>query len=316
MSRRSNQKLKLLYLAKILLEMTDERHGMTLNGILDELNKYGIEAGRKSVYDDMESLRVYGYDVRTYRDRYVRYYIGDREFSRAEYKLVCEVIASSGCFGERKAGELVRRLWKNTYMTGIPEVRCAERTVGGEECFKNVEIACRAIAEDKRMTFRYFEWNSYKQRKLKFGGGFLSFSPRDIVVDNDGIKIVGFAHEQGEIMSLSPERMVGAAIVQDKRQGDKEYREYLDRQPKADNLRLLCENSYADAVFGRFGTDAVVLSNTDDRFEIKVSAVVDNDLLSWIFMSAGKVKISAPESAVAKYRELLRGGVDVEAKNE
>jgi hypothetical protein len=315
MARRSNQKLKLLYLARILLEMTDERHGMTLNGILEELNKYGIEAGRKSVYDDMESLRVYGYDVRTYRDRYVRYYIGDRDLSRAETKLICEVIASSGCFKERKCTELIRKLWKNNYMVGIPAVRC-DCPPEADESFKNVETACRAIVEDKRMTFRYFEWNSYKQRKLKFGGGFLSFSPRDIVVGDGGIEIVGLVHEYGEIMSLSPERMVSAAVVQDKRLGAKEYGEYLERLPKADNLRLSCANLYADEVFGRFGADAVVLSNSEDSFEIKVSATVDDSLLAWIFTSAGKVRITAPESAVDKYNDLLLRSLEREAGNE
>ena len=82
MSRRSNQKLKLLYLSKILLDMTDERHGLTLTEILRELSKYGIETGRKSLYDDMEALRVYGYDVHSKRDRYVRYYIKNRELCR------------------------------------------------------------------------------------------------------------------------------------------------------------------------------------------------------------------------------------------
>mgnify|MGYP005612763047 CR=1 FL=1 len=58
MAKQSNQKLKLLYLLKILVERTDAERGMTLSEISAELAKYNIGAARKSLYDDIESLRV------------------------------------------------------------------------------------------------------------------------------------------------------------------------------------------------------------------------------------------------------------------
>ena len=63
MGRSSNQKLKLLYLMGILQEFTDEYHAMSLSEILAELQRNGISAERKSLYDDMESLRTYGIDI-------------------------------------------------------------------------------------------------------------------------------------------------------------------------------------------------------------------------------------------------------------
>ena len=58
-----NQKMKLLYLMKILLEKTDENHTLTLQQLLNELALYGIQAERKSLYTDFESLRFFGLDV-------------------------------------------------------------------------------------------------------------------------------------------------------------------------------------------------------------------------------------------------------------
>ena len=69
MSKKPNQKLKLIYLMKILLERTDENHSLTLSELSDELGKYDISAERKSLYDDIELLRVYGLDIRVKRDR-------------------------------------------------------------------------------------------------------------------------------------------------------------------------------------------------------------------------------------------------------
>ena len=46
MAKKSNQKIKLLYLMKILLENTDDEHGLTLAEISDALGEYGVDAKR------------------------------------------------------------------------------------------------------------------------------------------------------------------------------------------------------------------------------------------------------------------------------
>lgn len=60
MSKSPNQKLKLLYLMEILLQQTDERHPMTVPEMISELAKHGVAAERKSIYNDLESLRIFG----------------------------------------------------------------------------------------------------------------------------------------------------------------------------------------------------------------------------------------------------------------
>ena len=57
MAKSSNQKLKLMYLAKILQEKTDEDHGLTMPELIEQLALYDVKAERKSIYDDIEALR-------------------------------------------------------------------------------------------------------------------------------------------------------------------------------------------------------------------------------------------------------------------
>lgn len=47
MAKKSNQKLKMLYIMKILTENTDEAHGLTIADIIAHLESYGISAERK-----------------------------------------------------------------------------------------------------------------------------------------------------------------------------------------------------------------------------------------------------------------------------
>ena len=44
MAKKSNQKIKLLYLMKILLENTDDEHGMTAAELIGALDECGVSA--------------------------------------------------------------------------------------------------------------------------------------------------------------------------------------------------------------------------------------------------------------------------------
>ena len=56
MPRGQNQKLKLYYLAKIMLEKTDDDHYLTMPEILEALRSYEVTADRKSIYTDLKDL--------------------------------------------------------------------------------------------------------------------------------------------------------------------------------------------------------------------------------------------------------------------
>ena len=65
MAKGTNQKLKLLYLAQIFSEETDEDHGLTLAEIAQRLSRLDINAERKTLYQDFEELRRFGMDICT-----------------------------------------------------------------------------------------------------------------------------------------------------------------------------------------------------------------------------------------------------------
>ena len=63
MAKSPNQKLKLLIIKDFMLRNSDEKHPVTIPQIIEELARYDIKAERKSLYDDLEALRVYGLDI-------------------------------------------------------------------------------------------------------------------------------------------------------------------------------------------------------------------------------------------------------------
>ena len=65
-----SQKLKLLYLMQMLYDETDDEHGLTTPELIEGLAERGIDAERKSVYRDIETLCSFGMDwsIRSWHD--------------------------------------------------------------------------------------------------------------------------------------------------------------------------------------------------------------------------------------------------------
>ena len=97
MSRGTNQKLKLNYLSKIMLEKTDDDHALTMSQIMEELEKYDVTAERKSIYADFADLTdKLGIEIiKEQIGRETFYHVGTREFELAEVKLLIDAIMVS-----------------------------------------------------------------------------------------------------------------------------------------------------------------------------------------------------------------------------
>lgn len=106
MARSYFQKLKLLILYRILFIHSDESHPLTMAQMISLLNQYGISAERKSVYDDIETLRLYGADIISNRGKY---YMASRLFELPELKLLVDVVQSSKVLSTRKSELLIKK---------------------------------------------------------------------------------------------------------------------------------------------------------------------------------------------------------------
>ena len=84
MPRKEGQKRKLLVLLQILARETDERHPLSVPQIVEKLKEKGIEAERKSVYDDLNTLNEmpdFPYEIMQKRGRGGGYYMTDAPLS-------------------------------------------------------------------------------------------------------------------------------------------------------------------------------------------------------------------------------------------
>lgn len=310
---RLNQKLKIMYLMKILLEETDEDHDLTLNEIVEKLKAYNVTAEQKSLYSDIENLRTFGLDIigMQYGKTY-HYKVASRQFQLVELKLLVDAVQSSRFITEKKSDELIAKL--ESYASKYEAKKLARQVnVNGrvktmnERIYYSVDKIHEALNEKSQIKFQYFTWTADKKMELKHGGAYYSVSPWALCWDDEKYYLVGYDNREYKIKHFRVDKMADVSVVYEEREGKEEFSkmqmsEYTNRlfgmfDGNLETVTLLCENHAANVIIDRFGTDIPLMKTDAEHFTVRVRVSVSKLFLSWIMAIPG-VKIVAPERTV------------------
>ena len=226
---RLNQKLKIMYLMKILLEETDEDHDLTLNEIVEKLKAYNVTAERKSLYSDIENLRTFGLDIigMQYGKTY-HYKVASRQFQLVELKLLVDAVQSSRFITEKKSDELIAKL--ESYASKYEAKKLARQVnVNGrvktmnERIYYSVDKIHEALNEESQIKFQYFTWTADKKMELKQGGAYYSVSPWALCWDDEKYYLVGYDNREYKIKHFRVDKMTDVSVVYEEREGKEEF---------------------------------------------------------------------------------------------
>lgn len=321
MARGRNQKLKLLYLAKIMLTETDDQHRLTMPQLIERLSAYDIEAQRKSLYDDIDALNDFGIEIlKEQVGNKMYYYAGNREFEIAELKFLVDMVQSSKFVTEKKSRQLIEKLTAlaSSYDGRLlkREVFVADRVKSmNETILYSVDSIHTAISNDRQISFHYFSWNIKGEPELKHDGKRYQVSPWTLIYDDANYYLEAFDAEQKKLKTYRVDKMKDITVVDQKRKGtavfqSKDKTIYSQKlfgmyDGKEENVTLLCENVMSNVIVDRFGRNVVMRPVDAGHFEVKVEVAVSNIFLGRI-LGLGGVKIIAPENVVKRMDELLK----------
>ena len=317
MARKPNQKLKLLYLMKILCEATDETHSLTLAEISGELAKYGVGSERKSLYDDLELLKLYGLDIRVRRDRQVHYYLSTHRFSPAELKLLIDAVQSSKAVTMAKSMELIRKLegMGSRYEAAVlhEQVDMEQRLkAANEEIFANVATVYQAIARNRKIRCRYFEWNARKQRLLRHEGQYYQISPWALTWCDENYYLIAFDSEAGKIKHFRVDKMLDIGILDEPRDGRESFAaldmaEYAKKvfgmfSGREERVRMRFDNQLVGAVLDRLGREAMLVPDGESHFTVTAQVEVSPQFFAWVSGFGRLAQILGPDHVVQAMR--------------
>lgn len=324
MPKSKNQKLKILYLMKILLENTDEQHSLTMAELLERLEGYDVTAERKSIYDDLNALRDFGLDIETTSKRPPAYYVASRDFELPELKLLVDAVQSSKFITHKKSAELIKKI---EGFTSVHEARQLQRQVfvanrvktENERIYYAVDTVHDAIGENKKIAFRYFEWNTKKEKQYRHAGALYQVSPWALSWAEENYYLVAYDSTAGKIKHYRVDKMTDVSVVEEKREGAEHFNHFdmaLYSQKtfgmfggRDEKVTLRCRNSLAGVILDRFGRDVILIPAGEDNFEVTVNVAVSPLFLSWVMNFGTDIKILSPQSVVEDFVKAAKGAL-------
>lgn len=283
------QKLRLLYIMKILLEETDDEHSLSHVEIEERLKQFGFrEADRGTFADDIDQLIRFsgnGENVKSKgktnttdfeiiaekEGREYRYHVGTRTFETAEIKTIIDSVQSSRFISETKSKELIEKLKtllsRHDAESINRQVYVAERIKSDNRTnFINVDIINKAIYRKQQISFLYYD-NTVKRVKengkviikkekvYRHKGKIYKVNPWNLISHNQNYYLVG-CEEDGIIKHYRVDRMAEVKTVEEKVNGS-----------HFKNLKI---SDYADKRFNMFDgrEEKVELQIKDDMYSV------------------------------------------------
>ena len=320
MPRSFNQKLKILYLMKFLQEKTDREHPVSVKDIIQTMEAYGISVERKTVYDDIETLRTFGMKIGSRRGKPAGFYLEERTFELPELKFLMDAVQSSKFITEKQSAALVRKLENLASVHEAKKLKSQVFLMPGiktlnEEIYTNIETIYDAISANRQISFRYYQWTLSRELKPKRGGERYRISPGKLLWNNDNYYLMGLDESSGIVKHYRVDKMMDVAVEEEKRSGESVFRDFDMGRFSAETfgmfdgketiLKIRFSNELVGVVLDRFGKKAVLQRSDDTHFFLQTHIRVSGQFFGWLTGLGPGAEIVSPEKGRKEYKSFL-----------
>lgn len=322
MATSSAQKLKVLHLMDILRTETDPEHGLTMPQLVERLAERGIDAERKGLYRDIETLREFGMDVRQLKRQPIQYALCERDFELSQLTLLVDAVQSSRFLSGGASNALVKSvrqlasaeerkaLNKQVHVHGRPKRQ-------DQSDFTAVDKLQQAIADKSKVSFRYYRYDAGKERVARKGGAAHMVTPVNLTYSDGNYYLVAYSASDGGMRNYRVDRM-GSIVETGEPAERNEIIAAYDPDEAArtafgmyDGDRVVAtirvQSELMNVVVDRFGRDVDACPEDGGETAIVTAPVrVSPVFYSWLCMLGENAEVLKPKSLRDGYASWLR----------
>ncbi len=313
MEARIGGKLKILYIVDILRKYSDEEHPLNASEICGYLADYNIKAERKAIYDDIENLIFYGYDIIKTRTPKNGFFLASRELELPEIYLLTDAVQAAGFITPKKTRELVGKLED---MMSAPQARARQdsiyidysRKCDNEEIYLSIYTLRHAIEQKKKVTLKY-RTRRLDGRSMALREREHKVSPYALIWMDDHYYLVCNNEKYDNLMHLRLDRMKSVTMTEEPYRHFSQVSDYKETFDTADyagrafnmfggdmvEMELNCSETILDQVIDRFTDKIHIIGSENGRFSFRTKGMLSEGLVGWLMQFGGDIEVVAPE---------------------
>ena len=317
----SKQKLKLLYLYKMLDEQTDAEHGLSMTRIIENLAEVGVSAERKGIYRDLDVLREFGCTINTIQRMPVEYTMERAGFDLAELTLLVDAVQSSKFLTQQTSNRLVNKI------SDLASIHEREQLKGrvhvddriksqADSVFYNVDTIHQAMRTHRKISFLYYKYDVHFERQIQHDGKPYVHTPVQIVFAGGFYYLITWsdAHEdfvrfridRMRLVQVTDEPATRNALIASYDLEDFAYQSFGMFDGEVARAKLQVAPDAMDIVADRFGTQASVKELKDGSAQVNVTVRKSAQFFGWVAGMNGSVALVGPKPLVKEYRSWLK----------
>lgn len=319
MSRNAEQKIKLLILYDLLQKNTDENHPMTTGEITTALKNCGIVVTRKTLYDDIETLNRYGFEILCDKSRSNRYYVADRKFERPEVQILLQAIGGAKFLSDkktsllsRKVAELLGEAQAEELIATISENQSKSQN---EQIYYNIDAITTALLERKKISFLYFDTDIYGKRLYRKNKERYEVNPLGLIYSGDYFYLVCYHDKYEGPTNYRIDRMESVCVEQEnityrlqfKNFDINAYRREVFSMYAGEKteVELFFPKQLAEIARDRFGENCYVVTSKEG-YLVRTTVRISKTFFAWLTTFEGDVVIKRPQEVKEAFADFIR----------
>ncbi len=314
---------RLLCLAKLFWEQTDEDHALSLGELQDRLLEMGQKAQRKALYSDIKALQDYGLDIlRTNPGRDCRYFLASRLIELPQLKLLVDAVNASAVLTRRQSEQLIEQL---SGLVSRPQREQLRRSLIGAPWWKTpnngvyytIDTIYQALSQQSPLAFCYYHYGPFHQKVYHQDHHEIICSPYGLVYREEHYYLLGYSasHPDQPVCHFRVDRMEGAHLAA--QQPFRPKAAGLDLEQYSAGLfsmfggqlsraRIRCTETGLKILYDRFGLDIPVEFFEDGSYLALVEVVPGPVFYGWVMGLSREMRLTGPQELVEECQKLAR----------
>lgn len=312
----------ILYILNVLKKYSDEEHKLSISELKEKIKEeYGEDIDPRTIRRNINLLQQkFGYDISTYNDNKIGYYITndpETDFEPGEIRAIIDTFSYSTFIEQRIAKTIIKKcknlqnIYENEKIKNYRVYSPKGRTTN-VEVIKNIEDISNSIINKNKVKFEYCKYCIVGDRIEKQIVSRPIVSPYAILYDKQQFYMLGIKEGHKEFFHYRLDRIKNLKELQEKikiKKSEKDIEQYANTSVEVFSgneieIEAECDEYLLGEVIEKFGKNVQIKPINKDTFYMKLK-VNPLGFKLWAMRNLDLVTVKKPENLVKEIQRVI-----------
>lgn len=313
----------ILYILNVLKKYSDEEHKLSISELKEKIKEeYGEDIDPRTIRRNINLLQQkFGYDISTYNDNKIGYYISndpETDFEPGEIRAIIDTFSYSTFIEQRLAKGIIKKsknlqnVYENEKIKNYRVYSPKGRT-NNVEVIKNIEDISNSIMNKNKVKFEYWKYCIVGDRVEKQIVSTPVVSPYAIIYDKQQFYMLAIKDGNKEFYHYRLDRIKNLKELEEKikiSKSENDIEQYVETSVEVfsgdeEEIVAECNEYLLGEVFEKFGKNVKITPINKDTFEMQLK-VNPFGFKLWAMRNLDLVTVKKPESLVQDIKEIIK----------